>query len=221
MPEDTSDDEDISDQAVAVRHEAVLKAMRDKWNRLQQLKNEALYGPGGVPPEGTRGGNYRGGGGYGYFIGGRPAASRSASVTLGASGEGAADGGAGGGDEGAAVAQGLQSALTLPVGSSTSAGIGAVGSAATQFQNLSPRKRGLASAHAKRRGRPPKAAKTHHHSHSSAKHALNNSYSRSSSSNIANNSSAVVDSCGANYSESADLNDAYEQFDPHDESDDY
>lgn len=181
--EDTSSDtEDLSDEAVATRHEAVLKAMRDKWNLLQQLKNEALYGPGGVPPEGARGGNYRGGGGYGYFggTGGRPAG-RAASISV---------------ENLPGVA--LQSALTLPV--EAGAGVG-------QFQNLSPRKRGLASAHAKRRGRPPKVAKVHHHHH-------NNSHSHAQ--NAHSSSNALDDS--AAHRNSVDLKTASESFEMHEES---
>ena len=106
--------------------------MRDKWTRLQQLKNDALYGVGNGPEVKQ----YRGGGYGGYF-------NRTTA------------GGAGAGE------------LNL-----TSPGL----DNANKFANLSPRKRGLASAHAKRRGRPPKNAKFHNnlHNHSAiAAHASN------------------------------------------------
>lgn len=45
-PSESTDDEDTSDEAYGRRHEVVLQGMRDKWQRLQQLKNDALYGPG-------------------------------------------------------------------------------------------------------------------------------------------------------------------------------
>lgn len=123
----------------------MLQRMRDKWNLLQQLKAEALYGPGGVPPvgmDGKAGGGYRGGG-YGGYFGGRTTGGAFASAaTLPAGSSGGLDDSAG--------LPGLQ--VGLPNG-------------AGRFLNLSPRKRGLASAHAKRRGRPPKIAKLAHHFH--------------------------------------------------------
>jgi hypothetical protein len=131
------------------RHEGVLKQMRDKWNLLQQLKSEAVYGPGGAPV-GTgaeAGGSYRGGG-YGGYFGGRTAAGAfTSAATLPAN---SSDAGAFGTDNGPAA---VDFQLTSPDG------------AAGRFLNLSPRKRGLASAHAKRRGRPPKIAKLAHHYH--------------------------------------------------------
>lgn len=105
--------------------------MRDKWTRLQQLKNDALYGPGGAPPD-TKA--YRGGGGYGGYF------NRAATAPVGNNNtEGSSE----------------LSPLGSPVGFEM------------KFQNLSPRKRGLASAHAKRRGRPPKNVK-HSHAHSNS-----------------------------------------------------
>ena len=122
------------------RHEAVLQAMRDKWNLLQQLKSEALYGPGGAPAAALGsnssssggGGGYRSGG-YGYYGGPTTSTSTDATPT-------------------AVSAGGIPAAaLSVPVATGTPNG--------GRFQNLSPRKRGLASAHLKRRGRPPKIAK--------------------------------------------------------------
>ena len=122
------------------RHEAVLQAMRDKWNLLQQLKSEALYGPGGAPAAALGnnsssggGGGYRSGG-YGYYGGPTTSTSTDATPT-------------------AVPAGGIPAAaaLSVPVTAGTPNG--------GRFQNLSPRKRGLASAHLKRRGRPPKIAK--------------------------------------------------------------
>ena len=107
--------------------------MRDKWSRLQQLKNDALFGPGGAPPD-TKA--YRGGGGYGGYF--------NRAVTA----------------PGGATTTGVNSTELSPLGSPVGFNLNA------KFQNLSPRKRGLASAHAKRRGRPPKNVKHSHSSHS-------------------------------------------------------
>lgn len=107
--------------------------MRDKWSRLQQLKNDALFGPGGVPPD-TKA--YRGGGGYGGYF------NRAATAPAGG-----------------APITGVHSSELSPLGSPVGFNLN------SKFQNLSPRKRGLASAHAKRRGRPPKNVKHSHASH--------------------------------------------------------
>lgn len=140
----SSDSEDTSDEAVGARHEAVLKKMRDRWNLLQQLKNEAAFGISGPPPgEGELlrpGGSYRGGG-YGYYAGRSASGVFASAATL------------------PAMQEGAEAGVVLQVGSPNGAG---------RFQNLSPRKRGLASAHAKRRGRPPKISKTSHHAHAHA-----------------------------------------------------
>lgn len=134
--------------------------MRDKWNLLQQLKNEALYGVGGAPSDGDvprAGGGYRSagstGGGYGGFFGVRSASGAfSSASTQQPTPSPAAQAGAVSGPAGTEVSH-----LSPLLGSPSDQG--------PVLLNLSPRKRGLASAHAKRRGRPPKIAKIAHHHH--------------------------------------------------------
>jgi len=107
--------------------------MRDKWTRLQQLKNDALYGVGNGPEVKQ----YRGGGYGGYF-------------------------------------NRANTAPTASGGSGNELTLGSPGFDNTnKFANLSPRKRGLASAHAKRRGRPPKNAKFHNNLHNNASASAN------------------------------------------------